>query len=80
MTFCFLCYALRFGLISLAPNPWYIIFIELISQGPTYALCYTIIVGFASVIAPPGSSATVQGIFAGMDDGLGIEKIFYVLI
>ncbi|XP_011312345.1 major facilitator superfamily domain-containing protein 6 [Fopius arisanus] len=71
MTFCFVCYGLRLGLISLVPNPWWVIPIELLMQGPTYALCYTIIVGFASVVAPPGTSATVQGIIAGMDDGLG---------
>jgi len=40
-------------------------------QGPTYALCYTTIVAYASAISPPGTSATVQGIVAGMDDGLG---------
>lgn len=40
-------------------------------QGPTYALCYTTIVAYASVVSPPGTSATVQGIVAGMDDGLG---------
>ena len=40
-------------------------------QGPTYALCYTTIVAYASVVAPPGTSATVQGIVAGIDDGLG---------
>lgn len=71
MTFCFVCYSLRLGLISLAPNPWWIVLIELFMQGPSYALCYTIIVGFASVVAPPGTSATVQGLVAGMDDGLG---------
>ncbi|XP_063992329.1 major facilitator superfamily domain-containing protein 6 isoform X2 [Diachasmimorpha longicaudata] len=71
LTFCFICYGLRLGLISLVSNPWWVIPIELLMQGPTYALCYTIIVGFASVVAPPGTSATVQGIIAGMDDGLG---------
>lgn len=40
-------------------------------QGPTYALCYTTIVAYASAVSPPGTSATVQGIVAGMDDGLG---------
>lgn len=47
-------------------------------QGPTYALCYTTIVAYASAVSPPGTSATVQGIVAGMDDGLGIsfEVIF----
>lgn len=40
-------------------------------QGPTYALCYATIVGYAASVAPPGLSATLQGILAGMDDGVG---------
>ncbi|XP_076630377.1 major facilitator superfamily domain-containing protein 6 isoform X2 [Colletes latitarsis] len=70
-TFCFACYALRLYLISLASNPWWVISIELFMQGPTYALCYTTIVAYASKVAPIGTSATVQGIVAGMDDGFG---------
>ncbi|XP_011871570.1 PREDICTED: major facilitator superfamily domain-containing protein 6 [Vollenhovia emeryi] len=70
-TFCFVCYALRLGLISLAPTPWWVFPVEFIMQGPTYALCYTTIVAYASAVSPPGTSATVQGIVAGMDDGLG---------
>ncbi|XP_078033340.1 major facilitator superfamily domain-containing protein 6 isoform X2 [Augochlora pura] len=70
-TFCFICYAFRLGLISLASTPWWVIAVELFMQGPTYALCYTSIVAYASKIAPPGTSATVQGIVAGMDDGFG---------
>ncbi|CAD1475640.1 unnamed protein product, partial [Heterotrigona itama] len=70
-TFCLVCYALRLGLISLASTPWWVIPIELFMQGPTYALCYTTIVAYASKVAPPGTSATVQGIVAGMDDGFG---------
>ncbi|XP_033207938.1 major facilitator superfamily domain-containing protein 6-A [Belonocnema kinseyi] len=70
-TFCFACYALRLGLISLVPNPWWAILVEFFMQGPTYALCYTSIVAYASAISPPGTSATVQGIVAGMDDGFG---------
>ncbi|XP_058803719.1 major facilitator superfamily domain-containing protein 6 [Phymastichus coffea] len=69
--FCFVCYALRLGLISLAPTPYWVVLIEFFMQGPTYALCYTTIVAYASVVAPSGTSATVQGIVAGMDDGLG---------
>lgn len=40
-------------------------------QGPTYALCYTTVVAYASAVAPPGTSGTIQGIVAGVDDGLG---------
>ena len=74
-TFCFVCYALRLGLISLASTPWWVIPIELFMQGPTYALCYTTIVAYASKVAPPGTSATVQGIVAGMDDGFGNKNL-----
>lgn len=92
MTFCFSCYALRLFMISLITNPWYLVGIEILMQGCTYALCYTCIVGefawllalsklikiiqstaYASVISPPGTSATVQGLVAGMDDGLGFS-------
>ncbi|XP_030759296.1 major facilitator superfamily domain-containing protein 6 [Sitophilus oryzae] len=68
---CFLNYALRLGLISIAPNPWWIIPIEFLMQGPTYALTYTTVVAYANELAPPGASATMQGIAAGMDDGVG---------
>nr|XP_022901741.1 major facilitator superfamily domain-containing protein 6-A-like [Onthophagus taurus] len=70
-TMCFIFYALRLGLISIVPNPWWILLIECFMQGPTYALTYTTIVEYANVIAPPGMSATLQGIAAGMDDGFG---------
>lgn len=71
LTFCFLSYALRLGLISFITSPWWVLPIELLMQGPTYALCYTTIVAYASAVSPPGTSATMQGIVAGMDDGFG---------
>lgn len=71
LTFCLLCYALRMGLISLMPTPWYIVFVEVCLQGPSYALLYATIVTYASIISPPGTSATVQAIATGLKDGLG---------
>lgn len=71
LSLCFFMYFIRFGLISLIPNPWWLVPIEFFMQGCTYALCYTCIVGYASEVAPPGTSATVQGLVAGMDDGIG---------
>ncbi|KAG5680181.1 hypothetical protein PVAND_009706 [Polypedilum vanderplanki] len=73
LSFCFFCYTLRMFFISLMTNPWQLVFIEILMQGCTYALCYTCIVAYASVISPPGTSATVQGVVAGMDDGLGFS-------
>lgn len=71
LTMCFVNYALRLGLISIIPSPWWAIGIELFLQGPTYAMCYTTIVAYASAISPPGTSATMQGLVAGIDDGFG---------
>ncbi|XP_062128613.1 major facilitator superfamily domain-containing protein 6-A [Drosophila sulfurigaster albostrigata] len=73
MSMCFFFYAVRLSLISWIPNPWYLVGVELFFQGITYALCYTCIVAYASAVAPPGTSATVQGLMAGMDDGLGFS-------
>lgn len=56
MSFCFSCYALRFFMISLITNPWYLVVVEILMQGCTYALCYTCIVGeFASIFLLSGS-------------------------
>lgn len=71
LSLCFAMYAVRLGLISLITNPWWLVAVELFMQGPTYALCYTCIVAYASAVSPPGTTATVQGLVAGMDDGVG---------
>ncbi|KAL4714769.1 hypothetical protein ACJJTC_002628 [Scirpophaga incertulas] len=71
MTASLFCYGVRMVLISMIQHPWHLVFIEAIMQGPTYALCYSTIVGYAATVAPEGYSATVQGIVAGMDDGVG---------
>ncbi|KAF5299512.1 hypothetical protein FQR65_LT01095 [Abscondita terminalis] len=68
---CFISYGVRYALISIIPSPWWIIPIEFLLQGPSYALIYTTIVAYANAISPPGMSATMQGIAAGMDDGFG---------
>lgn len=73
LSFCLFAYSVRLCLISMISNPWYLIPIELVMQGATYALCYTCVVAYASAIAPPGTSATVQGLVAGMDDGVGFS-------
>ncbi|XP_077266792.1 major facilitator superfamily domain-containing protein 6-like [Temnothorax americanus] len=71
LTFCFLCYAMRLGFLSLVPTPWHIILVEVVLQGPSYALLYATVVTYANVISPPGTSATVQAVASGMKDGLG---------
>lgn len=71
LSFCFAMYAIRLYLISIITNPWWLVLVELFMQGASYALCYTCIVAYASAISPPGTTATVQGLVAGMDDGVG---------
>ncbi|CAH0599540.1 unnamed protein product [Chrysodeixis includens] len=71
LTVSLLFYGIRMVCISLIQNPWHLVFVSAILQGPTYALCYSTIVGYAAQVAPEGYSATVQGIVAGMDDGVG---------
>lgn len=71
LTLCFFMYSIRFLLISLIPNPWWLVIIEVSFHGCSYALTYTCIVAYAALIAPPGTSATVQALVAGMNDGAG---------
>ncbi|XP_024884622.1 major facilitator superfamily domain-containing protein 6-like [Temnothorax curvispinosus] len=71
--FCFICYAIRWGLISLSPTPWWIIPIELIMHGSSYALCIAAISAYANVVTPPGTSVTVQGLVQGMHDSFGFS-------
>ncbi|KYN39670.1 Major facilitator superfamily domain-containing protein 6, partial [Trachymyrmex septentrionalis] len=71
--FCFVCYAVRLGLISLAPTLWWVLFIEFFMQGPSYALSLTAIISYGDVISPTGASSTVQGLVQGMNEGLGLS-------
>ncbi|XP_014255175.1 uncharacterized protein LOC106669867 [Cimex lectularius] len=71
ITLGFAIYVIRFFLLASIPTPWWSVPIELFLQGPTYALLYNTVVAYASIVAPPGTSATVQGLVGGMDDGLG---------
>lgn len=48
LSFCFFNYALRLALISIIPNPWYLVAVEFFMQGASYALCYTCIVAYAA--------------------------------
>lgn len=74
----FLFYSLRLGLLSIISQPWLALPIEVL-QGPSYALLYSTIVAYASSVTPPGTSGTIQGLVAGMDDGLG-EFTYFINI
>lgn len=78
ITFSLVCYALRMGLISLASTPWWIVPIEFLFLGPTFALSYATTVAFANAISSSDISVSVQGITAGMREGLG--KFSYLVL
>ncbi|XP_077266793.1 major facilitator superfamily domain-containing protein 6-like [Temnothorax americanus] len=79
IVFCFVCYALRLGLISLAPMPWWIIPIELIMHGPSSALCIAAISAYANVVTPPGTSATIQGLVQSVHDSFGFAVGSFII-
>ncbi|XP_011688768.1 PREDICTED: major facilitator superfamily domain-containing protein 6-like isoform X2 [Wasmannia auropunctata] len=64
-------YALRLGLISVVPIPWWIVFIEFLMMGPTFGLSYTVTVTYANAISPSGISVSVQGIMSALREGFG---------
>lgn len=71
MILSFLSYSLKLFLISVVSNPWYVIPVDSLMQGMSYALSYATIAEFANVIAPPNSSGTLQGVVTGIADGIG---------
>lgn len=52
-------FALRFFLYSILSNPWWILPIELLN-GVTFGLFHATMASYATVIAPPGTEATIQ--------------------
>ncbi|GFT40483.1 hypothetical protein NPIL_596491 [Nephila pilipes] len=64
-------FGLRYGLYYILDNPWFVLPVEVL-QGLTFAVFYTAMTGYASNNAPPGTEATMMGIFGGLFEGLGV--------
>lgn len=64
-------YALRLGLYTLLQNPWLVLPIEVL-HGITYAIFCASMSLYAVDYAPPGTEATMVGIFGGIFEGLGV--------
>lgn len=80
---CFFAYFLRFVLMSVISNVWWVLPIEAIMQGFSYALSYTLIVSFTNRISRPGIEATMQGLVTAVYDSIGkllIEFIYDCVI
>lgn len=52
-------FAVRFMLYSILTNPWWVLPIELM-QGVTFGIFYATMASYASLVAPPGTEATLQ--------------------
>ncbi|XP_013416364.1 major facilitator superfamily domain-containing protein 6-A [Lingula anatina] len=63
-------YALRFGAYSFLTNPWYVFLIEP-THAITYGLLFAAATEYTDIIAPPGMSATLQGLVGGLHWSLG---------
>ncbi|KAH1008249.1 major facilitator superfamily domain-containing protein 6 [Dendroctonus ponderosae] len=62
----------RFVLYSVIENPWYFIPIEF-SNGLTFGLFYACMASYASIIAPLGTEATMQGLVGAVFEGVGVS-------
>ena len=67
-------FGVRFLLYSMLENPWYSLPIEIL-QGPTVALMFVSMVGYAYKIAPTGGEGTMQGVMGGVMEGIGELKL-----
>lgn len=59
MTLVLAAFGVRFILYSLLANPWFVLPIELFN-GLTFGIFYATMTSYASIVAPPGTEATLQ--------------------
>lgn len=63
-------FGVRFILYSFLSNPWYVLPIEML-QGITFGMFYPTMTSYASVVSPPGTETTVQGLVGAVFEGVG---------
>ncbi|XP_028134563.1 major facilitator superfamily domain-containing protein 6 [Diabrotica virgifera virgifera] len=68
---------IRFLLYSVIPNPWYFLPIE-ISNGLTFGLFFACMASYASIVAPSGTEATMQGLVGAVFEGVGVSAGSYL--
>uniref|UniRef100_A0A182MVN7 Major facilitator superfamily associated domain-containing protein n=1 Tax=Anopheles culicifacies TaxID=139723 RepID=A0A182MVN7_9DIPT len=72
MSLVLLGFGVRFLLYSLLTDPWYVIPIEFMN-GITFGLFYATMASYASIVAPPGTEATMQGLVGAVFEGVGVS-------
>lgn len=71
LSICLVCYGIRYIYYYLIVNPWWILPME-ICNGVTFGLFFATMVSFASLKAPPGMTATMQGWLQSVFEGIGV--------
>ncbi|XP_037908689.1 major facilitator superfamily domain-containing protein 6 isoform X2 [Hermetia illucens] len=72
MTLVLAAFGVRFILYSLLANPWFVLPIELFN-GLTFGIFYATMTSYASIVAPPGTEATLQGLVGAIFEGIGVS-------
>ncbi|KAK6627466.1 hypothetical protein RUM44_009943 [Polyplax serrata] len=67
---------IRFILYSLLPNPWWALPIEVLQS--SLGLSFATMASYASIVAPPGAEATVQGLVGATFEGIGVSLGSYL--
>ncbi|PNF21627.1 hypothetical protein B7P43_G11266 [Cryptotermes secundus] len=65
-------FGIRFVIYSILKNPWWCLPVELF-QGFTFGIFYATMASYASIVAPPGTEATVQGAVGAVFEGIGVS-------
>ncbi|KAG4070995.1 hypothetical protein HA402_001432 [Bradysia odoriphaga] len=65
-------FGVRFLLYSVLSNPWWVLPIELLN-GVTFGLFYSTMTSYASIVAPTGTEATLQGLVGAIFEGVGVS-------
>lgn len=63
---------IRFILYSVIDNPWWFIPVEF-SNGLTFGVFYACMASYASIVAPSGTEATMQGMVGAVFEGVGVS-------
>ncbi|XP_039287411.1 major facilitator superfamily domain-containing protein 6 [Nilaparvata lugens] len=66
-------FGVRFLLYSILVDPWWCLPIELLN-GLTFGTFYATMASYASIIAPPGTEATIQGMVGAVFEGIGLSS------
>uniref|UniRef100_A0A8W7K8L3 Major facilitator superfamily associated domain-containing protein n=1 Tax=Anopheles albimanus TaxID=7167 RepID=A0A8W7K8L3_ANOAL len=72
MSLVLLGFGVRFLLYSYLVDPWWVIPIEFMN-GITFGLFYATMASYASIVAPPGTEATMQGLVGAVFEGVGVS-------